>query len=405
MKPPLCPELFELDPDILWIQHCAEGLLPKAAAEAVRAFLPRETQPWKMRWVEDFEGIPRRLRELGGRLLGAAPADITLTATTSTGLTTIAQAYPWQGGDEVLVPLGEFPSNHWPWRALAGRGVTLRQVPLWPGQLAGQDAWQSTPPLWDCEPENALLAAIGPRTRLLSVSWVRFQDGLVLDLPRLARGCAERGVDLVVDGIQGAGTLPVDLTGVAAFATGGHKGLLAPQGLGFLYTEAAFRARLYPVGSWLSVEDATDFRRPSTDFDRGMAQDGTLFEQGVPDLLSGAALEATLEVLLGPGIEAIAEHIGQLRAELIDRLEKIPTFQQEASRLRGLNKEGRLGSIVAIHHGKLGQEGLEKLQKAGTSAGILSSIREGYLRLAFHGWHEKRDLDRVAKWLESATPL
>lgn len=402
MKPPLSPELFELDPHLLWIQHCAEGLLPKAAAEAVRAFLPRETQPWKLRWVEDFEGIPRRLRQLGGRLFGVAASDITLTATTSTGLTTIAQAYPWQDGDEVLVPLGEFPSNYWPWRALAGRGVTLREVPLWPGHLAGRDAWRSTPPGPGSDPEQAMLAAIGSRTRVLSVSWVRFQDGLVLDLQRLARGCAEKGVDLVVDGIQGAGTLPVDLTGVAAFATGGHKGLLAPQGLGFLYTEAAFRARLYPVGSWLSVEDATDFRRPSTDFDRGMAKDGTLFEQGVPDLLSGVALEATLEVLLGPGIEAIAKHIGQLRAELIDRLEKIPAFEKEAGRLRGLNQERRVGSIVALHHGNRGQEGLEKLQKAGTSAGILSSIREGYLRLAFHGWHEKQDLDRVARWLESA---
>lgn len=403
MKPPLRPELFELDPRILWIQHCAEGLMPKAAAEAVRAFLPRETQPWKLRWVEDFEGIPRRLRALGGRLLGVASSDITLTATTSTGLTTIAQAYPWRPGDEVLLPLGEFPSNYWPWRALADRGVTLREVPLWPGHLAGRSAWSSTPPGPGCDPEQALLAAIGPRTRVLSVSWVRFQDGLVLDLQRLTRSCAEKGVDLVVDGIQGAGTLPVDLTGVAAFATGGHKGLLAPQGLGFLYTEAAFRARLYPVGSWLSVEGATDFRRPSTDFERGMAKDGTLFEQGVHDLLSGAALEGALEVLLEPGIEAIAQHIGELRAELIDRLEKIPAFEQEVSRLRGLNQEGRLGSIVALHHGNRGQEGLEKLHKAGTSSGIFSSIREGYLRLAFHGWHEKHDLDRVVRWLESAT--
>ena len=84
-RPPLAPELFELEPEILWIQHCAEGPMPKAAADAVRAFLPRETQPWRLRWREDFQGIPQRLRGLGGRLLGTAPENVSLTATTSSG--------------------------------------------------------------------------------------------------------------------------------------------------------------------------------------------------------------------------------------------------------------------------------------------------------------------------------
>lgn len=398
-QPPLSPDLFELDPEILWIQHCAEGPLPKAAAAAVAAFLPRETQPWKLRWVQDFEGIPWRLRELGGRLLGVPAADISLTATTSTGITTVAQSYPWRPGDEVLVPLGEFPTNFWPWRALEPRGVTVRQAPLWPGQLAGKDSWHGAPPAAGNDPEAALLEAIGPDTRLLSVSWVRFQDGLVLDLERLGHGCAERGVDLVVDGIQGAGTLPANLAGVAAFATGGHKGLLAPQGLGFLATAAEFRARLAPLGSWLSVEDATDFLRPTTDFDRPWLADGRVFEQGVPDLLSGVALEKSIETLLEAGIANIAAHLAKLRQGLMDRLETQPAWRQEASRLRSLDQEGRLGSIVALHHQGRGQEGLDAHYRSGNRQGIYASVREGYLRLGLHGWHREQDLDRIAAWL------
>lgn len=402
MTPPLAPELFELDPDLLWIQHCAEGPMPKAAAEAVRAFLPRETQPWKLRWKEDFHGIPQRLRQLGGRLFGAAAADVTLTATTSSGLSTVAQAYPWRQGDEVLLPLGEFPSNYWPWRALARRGVELRQVPLWPGHQAGRDAWSSAPPPAAADAEGALLAAIGPATRLLAVSWVRFQDGLALDLGRLGRGCAERGVELVVDGIQGAGTLPIALDGVAAFATGGHKGLLAPQGLGFLATSARFRARLLPLGSWLSVEDATDFRRPSTDFERPFLTDGQLFEQGVPDLLSGVALEAALEVLLRPGIGAIAAHVARLRRAAIDLLAEIPAWRGEARRLRELDDAGRLGAILGLHHGGRGQPALDAVLRAGQRQGVYASVREGYLRLALHGWHSPADLQRIAGWLAAS---
>lgn len=400
---PLAPDLFELDPEILWIQHCADGPLPKAAAAAVQAFLPREAQPWRLRWTEDFQGIPRRLRELGGRLLEVPAADVSLTATTSTGLSTIAQAYPWRPGDEVLLPLGEFPSNFWPWRSLEQHGVTLRQTPLWPGQLAGRDAWSSAPPEAGHDPEGALLEAIGPDTRVLSVSWVRFQDGLVLDLARLAHGCAERGVDLVVDGIQGAGTLPAILAGVAAFATGGHKGLLAPQGLGFLATAAEFRARLLPLGSWLSVEDATDFRRPSTDFDRQFVADGRIFEQGVPNLLTGAALEKTIGVLLEAGIENIAAHVAKLRTGLLDRLESLPAFRDEAKRLQRLDQAGRLGPILALHHGGRGPSGLDAIYREGHRQSILASVREGYLRLAFHGWHLEKDLDRVADWLAFPT--
>jgi cysteine desulfurase / selenocysteine lyase len=399
--PPLAAELFELDPEILWIQHCAEGPMPKAAADAVRAFLPRETQPWRLRWVADFQGIPQRLRALGGRLLGTAAENVSLTATTSSGLSTVAQAYPWEAGDEVLLPLGEFPSNYWPWQALERRGVKVRQAPLWPGQKAGSDAWISAPPDAAAAPEDALLGAIGPATRVLSVSWVRFQDGLALDLAKLARGCAQRGVDLVVDGIQGAGTLPVDLEGVAAFATGGHKGLLAPQGLGFLMTAPEFRKRLLPLGSWLSVEDATDFRRPSTDFERDFLPDGSVFEQGVPDLLSGVALEAALEVVLGAGVEKIAAHVAALRAELIERLAGLPAWNEDAERLRRLDGAGRLGSIVALHHGGRGQQALDAINRRGVGQGIYASVREGYLRLALHGWHTSADLERIVAWLVS----
>ena len=237
---------------------------------------------------------------------------------------------------------------------------------------------------------------------MLSVSWVRFQDGLVLDLGRLARGCAARGVDLVVDGIQGAGTLPVDLDGVAAFATGGHKGLLAPQGLGFLATAPEFRKRLLPLGSWLSVEDATDFRRPSTDFDRDFLPDGSVFEQGVPDLLSGVALEASLEVLLAAGVEKIAEHVAALRAELIERLAGLPAWRDDAERLRRLHDAGRLGSIVALHHAGRGQQALVAIDRRGVGQGIYASVREGYLRLALHGWHASADVERIATWLADA---
>lgn len=399
--PPLNPALFHLDEAHLWVMHCAEGPVPRAALRAVRAFMHKELQPWELRWQEDFQDIPANVRTEAAAMVGGRAEDISLSPSTSTGLVAVAQGFPWRPGDEVLAPLGEFPSNAWPWLALQARGVGFREVPLWDGHRAGGDAWTSLPPTVTADPEARLIAAIGPRTRLLALSLVRFQDGLKLDLGRLAPACRERGVHLVVDGIQAVGTTPLSVEGLSALATGGHKGLLAPQGMGFLWTKESFRQTLAPSGTWLAVEQATDFSRPSTDFRRAWLSDGRVLEPGGPNLLQASALLESLRLLQGVGVPVIAAHIAHLQARLLDSLEESP-WRPEVHRLRGLLAAGRLGSFLAFHHGRAGAEHLDQVLKAGHRRGILASVREGYLRIAFHGFHTEADADQVGAWLRTA---
>ncbi len=399
LRPPLDPSLFNLDGEHLWVMHCSEGPVPRASLEAVQIFLPKESKPWSLRWVEDFQGIPQATKQEAAKLIGVNTEDISLTATTSSGLQIIAQGFPWQAGDEVLAPLGEFPSNVWPWKALAIRGVDFREVPLWEGHQSGSEAWESSPPPPDAAAETRLLDAITPRTKILALSWVRFQDGLKLDLPWLGSACQERGVHLVVDGIQGVGTHKPDLTGVSAFATGGHKGILAPQGLGFLWTDATFRALLAPPGTWLSVEDGTNFARPCTDFRRDWLADGRCLEPGSPSLLGCVALNASLACLNGAEPGTIEAHVRGLQEALLAAISNDSTWSVEATRLRGLWEEDRLGPVLSFHHLGQGPEFLNGLLQAGFSQGIYASVREGYLRVAFHGMHTQADVAHVAAWL------
>jgi selenocysteine lyase/cysteine desulfurase len=402
MTTPLNPALFHFDPQVTWVMHCAEGPMPRAAMRAVRAFLFKELRPWLVSMKEDFIGLPMAVRREGAKLLGAEAADVSLVATTSEGLQRVAMGFPWQAGDEIVVPLGEFPSNVWPWKAQAPRGVRFREVPLWEGHRAGAEAWASAPPSVEADPEARLLAALGPSTKVLAVSWVRFQDGLKLDLARLAEGCAARGVALVVDAIQGLGTAPMPpLEGLSAVACGGHKGLLAPQGLGLLWTAPAFRARLLPGGSWLSVEDATDFSRPSTDFDRDWMESGERLEAGVPNLLGCAALSESLRMINGAGAEAIARQVKTLQRRFLARLDG-SAWEEEAVRLQALLEADRLGALLGFHHGGHGPEGLQALLHRGMRSGIYASAREGYLRIAFHGFHTEGDADRVLAWMRNA---
>ncbi len=398
LTPPLAKDLFDFPPDLVWALHCAKGPVPRSAVQAARDFLNLELRPWESgpdNWLKPTQS----LREEAARLCSARAEDFTLVASTSDGLTKVAQSYPWREGDEALAPLGEFPSNAWPWKALAARGVSWREVPLWDGHKAGRDALAGAPPAAGLKPEQKLLEAISPRTRILTVSWVRFQDGLRLDLRRLAAGCAERGVDLVVDGIQGAGTLPVAFDGLAAFCTGVHKGLLAPQGVGLLWTDPGFRARLNPMGSWLSVEQGADFSRPVTDFERAWLGDGRKLEQGGSGGLLLTAAAASLAVLNRAETGDIARHVDALQAEFLRRLAGSGQWGQEARRLEALRAENRLGPILSLHHRGRGMAALDAAQKAGLGRRIFTSTREGYLRIALHGWHDDRDIARLVDWL------
>ncbi len=184
----------------------------------------------------------------------------------------------------------------------------------------------------------------------------------------------------------------------------GHKGLLAPQGLGLLWTDASFRERLVPSGSWLSVEDATDFARPSTDLERAWLADGRRLECGVPNLVGAAALEVSLSLINEAGVDKIASHVEGLQRLLLGYLAESPTWAAEAARLGGLLEAGRLGAILGLHHGESGAAAWDALLREGFSQKIYASVREGYLRLAFHGWHRAADIERIAEWLVDEAP-
>jgi selenocysteine lyase/cysteine desulfurase len=399
--PPLNPALLHLDSDHLWLMHCADGPVSRSVVHSVRAFLHKELWPWELQWEEDFLGIPEALRQEAAKLLGGEAADITLVPSTSAGLVTVAQAFPWRTGDEVVAPLGEFPANVYPWKGLEHRGVQFREVPLWEGHKAGASGWDTVPPGAGDDPEARLIDALSARTRILAVSWVRFQDGLKLDLARLGSACRRRGIHLVVDGIQGAGTTVPSLYGVSAFAAGGHKGLLAPQGQGFLWTDPLFRRTLAPCGTWLSVEDGAEARRPATDTQRPWVEDGRRLEPGGPNVMACVGLLEALRTLQLPGIPAICDHVKAMQAGLLDAMAGIPAWTREVQRLRGLLERDRLGPILCFHHGDLAPGALEELLHQGFRRGVYASVREGYLRVAFHGWHEPSDLHRVVDWLKS----
>jgi selenocysteine lyase/cysteine desulfurase len=226
--------------DAIYLNNGSTGPLPRRTVEALADFNERRAAPYLITDEVQF-GTLRRSRELIARLVNARAQDIALMVNTSYGINLAARALPLVSGDVVITTDREFPSNIYPWMALAAKGITLERIPCMDG----------------LPDEEALVRALDrPRVRVLTLSWVAFATGYRVDLERLGAACRERGIYFVVDAIQGLGALTLDLarTPVDVLACGAQKWLLSPWGTGFVYVRPELVAALEPQAvGWMST--------------------------------------------------------------------------------------------------------------------------------------------------------
>lgn len=297
-----------------YLNHAAVAPWPKRAALAVSAFAEQNCRIG----ARDYPAwlhVETRLRERLQRLINApSSSDVALVKNTSEALSFVAFGLDWRAGDQVVISDEEFPSNRIVWQALEPQGVEVIQV-----ALAGPD------------PEGALLAACGPRTRLLSISAVQYASGLRLDLPRLGQGCQSRGVLLCIDAIQQLGALPFDVQAAhCAFAMAdGHKWLLGPEGLGVFYCRSDLREqlKLHEYG-WHMLEHPGDYLRQEWQ----PARSARRFECGSPNMLGAMALEASLSLLEEVGMVNVGRALEQRINALQEGLLRIPGIRLHSPR-------------------------------------------------------------------------
>ncbi|MEG0862414.1 MAG: aminotransferase class V-fold PLP-dependent enzyme [Pseudomonas sp.] len=297
---------FEQAPGLRYLNHAAVAPWPKRASQAVARFAS-ENVLLGARDYPDWMAMEQRLRERLMRLTNAPSTDdIALVKNTSEALSFVAFGLPWQAGDQIVISDEEFPSNRIVWEALADQGVEVLQV-----SLKGQD------------PEADLLAACGPRVRLLAISAVQFASGLRLDLVRLGQGCRERNVLFCIDAIQQLGALPFDVQAYQCdFAMAdGHKWMLGPEGLGVFYCRAEVRPQLkLSEYGWHMLEHMGDYTRTEWE----PARSARRFECGSPNMLGAAALDASLSVLEEVGMPQVSALLAERVQWLYDGLAAIP---------------------------------------------------------------------------------
>ncbi|MFN7001952.1 MAG: cysteine desulfurase [Roseinatronobacter sp.] len=290
-----------------------------ASAQKPRAVIDAVTRAY----AEEYSNVHRGLHYLSNlatdkyeavrgklqRFLNAGHEDeILYTTGTTMGINLVA--YGWamprfEPGDEVVLSVMEHHANIVPWHFLRERqGAVLKWVDC------GLDG--------SLDPQ-AVIDAIGPRTKLVAITQMSNVLGTVVDVAAICAAAREKGVAVLVDGSQAAVHMPVDVQAIGCdfYAVTGHK-LYGPSASGAIYVRRDRQAEMRPFMG-------------GGDMIREVTREGVIyndpphkFEAGTPGIVQQIGLGVAIDYMMGIGMDAIAAHEADLR-------------DYAASRLAGLN--------------------------------------------------------------------
>jgi selenocysteine lyase/cysteine desulfurase len=176
--------------------------------------------------------------------LGARGVDIALTDSTTMGLGLLYNGLELSPGDQLLTTAHDFFATHRSLELTAARsGATVRRVSLYDPaapRTASADAIV-----------EAITGAVGPRTRVVAITWVHSSSGVKLPVRRIAAAlwARERPPLLAVDGVHGLGAeaATVGELGCDFLVSGCHKWLHGPRGTGLVWGRASAWAAVAPT--------------------------------------------------------------------------------------------------------------------------------------------------------------
>jgi len=359
----------------IFLAHAGVCPLPRRVADAITRCAEQST-------LGDQEAFMlSRLdeaRQLAARLLNCQPDEIALVGPTSLGLSFVAAGLKLRRGDNILVYHDDYPSNVYPWMALAEKGVEVRLLNL--GQLGV------------IRPRD-VTGQVDENTRLVALASSHFISGWRIEIDAIGKFLRERGILFCLDAIQTLGAFPTTVEHVDFLAADAHKWLLGPCAAGIFYVRRELQERLNPpIYGWHNVRNPDFVAQEQIVFRRGAAK----FEAGTQNLLGLVGLIAAMELVLEIGVENISAELLRKRAWLA------PELQQRGYTILSADaKPENASGIISIF--KDGTD-LAALHKKLSDAGIVTSLRvdrsrRNYIRLSPHFYNTDVELKRVLELL------
>jgi selenocysteine lyase/cysteine desulfurase len=375
-------ELFDVPPDVCYLNSASYSPLPLRTLEAGRAAVGRKGRPWTL--DADFaRGQHERARSAAARLINADPADIALIPSISYGVATAAKGLTIARGCRVIVLENDHSSPVLEWHSRAeAHGFTVETV-----RQPDDGDWTA-----------AVLAEIersgAPPVGLASISSVHWSDGGLIDLEQVTAALRRHGAIFLIDATQSAGVLPMDVKHLdpdfVLFPT--YKWLIGPYGRAFLYVAKRHQGG-FPLEQTAAARRNVRAENEVYFTDLAYVGDARRFDMGERDHFISLEMAAIgMEMVAEWGAPAIAQRLAMLTGRIEDGVRSLGASV--------LERRLRAPHILCLGF----KNGMPKGLVEGLAAdGVHVAARLGRLRVSPHVFNDEADTARfitaLTRWL------
>lgn len=354
------------------------GPSPFRAKETITKAMERELDP-SFYAYDDWMSISEKLRVKFAKLLGVSPDTITHSTSSSDVINIIANGYDFKAGDRVAAINKDYPSNILPWMLAERHGKFKFDMIDLGSEVVPTIAW--------------LEKHLKPQTKIFNVSWVTFDTGKKINILEIGKYLKSKGILFVVDGTQAYGGLSLsqdEIDVIDVLTVSSYKWMLGPYGHAFAYFNQKAQDSIYHLNAnWIlspnskqvyNLLDYTTETLPGArQYDRGQAA----------NLLCSGCLEGSLDFLLEVGLKNIEAHNREIRDYFLANYPK-----EKYSLVTPLE---HMGNIVCLKSVSIDSLAIEKEFK---NRNIDVSIRQGNIRLSFHIFNTKAQVDELIKGMD-----
>lgn len=367
---------FPVVQEKIFLAHGGDCPLPRRVAEAVAQYARNATNGDQEKVV--YPKILADGRERAGQVLGCKPEEVAFVGPTSLALSFVASGLKFRRGDNVLIYFDDYPSNVYPWMALADQGVEVRLM--------------NTRGLGLIRPKD-VIGQVDESTRLVALASCHFISGYRLDLNSIGTSLRERNILFCLDAIQTVGAFPTNAGLVDMLAADAHKWLLGPCGAGLMYVRQSVQEKLNPpIYGWHNVRCPEFVAQEELVLRHGAAR----YEAGTHNLLGLVGLVSAMELLLEIGIDNISRELLRKRAWLVSALQAkgctVLHADAPPENSSGITSFFQPDKDPSLLHQKL------------LEANIITSLRtdrngQKYIRLSPHFYNTDGELARVMEMI------